>query len=206
MENVKNLATHDKGQTFQIIIGTLEQQLGYKVFYKILNSATHANIPQNRERIFIVAFAPKQVKNWQSFVFPEEIKLTRTISDFLAQDRQADKYYYSIAHKYYPDLIKAITSGETVYQWRRVYVRENKNKLCPTLTANMGAGGHNVPIIKDSFGIRKLTPRECFAFQGYPTNEYILPAIADSKLYMQAGNSVTIPLIERIGKEIIKVL
>lgn len=205
LENVKNLATHDKGQTFKIIIATLEKQLGYKVFYKILNSATHANIPQNRERIFIIAFDPKQVNNWQSFVFPEELKLTRSIADLLGKDRQADKYYYSNTHKYYPELIKTVISRETVYQWRRIYVRENKNNLCPTLTANMGAGGHNVPIIKDSFGIRKLTPRECFAFQGY-TNEYILPAIADSKLYMQAGNSVTIPLIERIGKEIIKVL
>ena len=69
----------------------------------------------------------------------------------------------------------------------------------------MGTGGHNVPIIKDSFGIRKLTPRECFSFQGYPDN-YILPAISNSKLYMQAGNSVTTTLIERISKEIIKVL
>ena len=94
----------------------------------------------------------------------------------------------------------------TVYQWRRVYVRENKSNVCPTLTANMGTGGHNVPLIIDDFGIRKLTPKECFAFQGYNMDKYILPAIADSKLYMQAGNSVTTNLIERITKEIIKIL
>lgn len=70
----------------------------------------------------------------------------------------------------------------------------------------MGAGGHNIPLIKDYFGIRKLTPRECFAFQGYPVDKYILPPIADSKLYAQAGNSVTTSLVERIGREIIKVL
>lgn len=70
----------------------------------------------------------------------------------------------------------------------------------------MGAGGHNVPLIKDDFGIRKLTPKECFAFQGYPMDKYILPTISNSKLYMQAGNSVTTPLIERISNEIIKVL
>lgn len=99
-----------------------------------------------------------------------------------------------------------MTSTDTIYQWRRVYVRENKNKMCPTLTANMGSGGHNVPLILDGFGIRKLTPKECFAFQGYPVEKYILPNIANSKLYMQAGNSVTTTLIERISKEILKVL
>ena len=66
----------------------------------------------------------------------------------------------------------------------------------------MGAGGHNIPLIKDKYGIRKLTPKECFSFQGYPMDTFILPAIAESKLYMQAGNSVTIGLIERIAKEI----
>ena len=92
-----------------------------------------------------------------------------------------------------------------MYQWRRVYVRENKNNVCPTLTANMGTGGHNVPIIKDDYGIRKLTPRECFNFQGYP-KDFILPNIANSKLYMQAGNSVTMPLIQRIAEQILKVM
>jgi DNA (cytosine-5)-methyltransferase 1 len=98
-----------------------------------------------------------------------------------------------------------MTSKDTVYQWRRVYVRENKSNVCPTLTANMGTGGHNVPLIKDNFGIRKLTPRECFSFQGYPHN-YILPNLANGNLYKQAGNSVTTTLVERIANEIIKVL
>jgi DNA (cytosine-5)-methyltransferase 1 len=70
----------------------------------------------------------------------------------------------------------------------------------------MGTGGHNVPIIKDTFGIRKLIPKECFAFQGYSVDRFVFPDIADSKLYMQAGNTVTISLIERIGKEIIKLI
>ena len=124
----------------------------------------------------------------------------------MEKGKQDDKYYYPETHQYYPELTKTITKKNTVYQWRRVYVRENKSNVCPTLTANMGAGGHNVPLIKDDFGIRKLTPKECFAFQGYPMDKYILPPIANSKLYMQAGNSVTTPLIERISNEIIKVL
>ena len=205
LENVKNLVSHDKGNTFKVIVEILEEKLGYKVYHKVLNSMTHGNVPQNRERIFIVAFDPKKVKNYKKFKFPEEIKLTKTIHDFLEQDRKDDKYYYSENHPYYPELERTITKKDTVYQWRRVYVRENKNNVCPTLTANMGAGGHNVPLIKDDFGIRKLTPKECFAFQGYPMDKFILPPIADSKLYMQAGNSVTTSLVERISNEIIKV-
>jgi DNA (cytosine-5)-methyltransferase 1 len=206
LENVKNLVSHDKGNTFKVILETLEQKLGYRVFHNVLNSMTHANVPQNRERIFIVAFDPNQVPNWNEFNFPSKIKLTKTIHNFLEKGKQDDIYYYDKTHQYYPELEKTMTSKDTVYQWRRVYVRENKSNVCPTLTANMGAGGHNVPLIKDDFGIRKLTPKECFAFQGYPMKKYKLPKIANSKLYMQAGNSVTTSLIERIGYEIIKVL
>ncbi len=205
LENVKNLLSHDKGKTFKVIIEILEKKLAYKVFHSVLNSMTHANIPQNRERIFIVAFDPKKVKNYSKFTFPKEIELTKTIHDILQTEKQSDKFYYPKGHKYYPELRKSISSKNTVYQWRRIYVRENKNNVCPTLTANMGTGGHNVPLIKDDFGIRKLTPRECFSFQSYPEN-YILPQIANSKLYMQAGNSVTTSLIERIANKITEVL
>lgn len=206
LENVKNLVSHDKGNTFKVILEILEEKLGYKAYTKILNSSTHANVPQNRERIFIVAFDKEQVPNHGDFKFPEPIPLTRTIHDILEKGKQADNLYYKKDHQYYPELEKTITSKDTIYQWRRVYVRENKNQVCPTLTANMGTGGHNVPLILDDYGIRKLTPKECFAFQGYPMDKYILPNIANSKLYMQAGNSVTTPLIERISQEILNIL
>lgn len=206
LENVKNLVSHDKGKTFKTIIETLEQKLGYKSFSKVLNSATHSNIPQNRERIFIVAFDPKQVKKYSKFEFPKPIKLTKTIHDFLDKGQQDEIYYYNKDHQYYLELEKTMISKNTVYQWRRVYARENKSNLCPTLTANMGSGGHNVPLIKDDFGIRKLTPKECFAFQGFPIEKFIIPKLANSKLYMQAGNSVTTTLVERIAKNIIKIL
>jgi len=206
LENVKNLVSHDGGKTFKVIIDILENKLKYKVYHKVLNSMEYANIPQNRERIFIVAFDPKKVLNYENFKFPQKIKLTKTIHDIIENSKQDDIFYYHSDHQYYSELKKIIKNKDTVYQWRRIYVRENKSNVCPTLTANMGTGGHNVPLIKDNFGIRKLTPKECFAFQGYPVDKFILPKLANSKLYMQAGNSVTMPLIERIGNEIIKVL
>lgn len=205
LENVKNLQSHDGGKTFKVMIDVLENKLGYKVFFKVLNSMTHANIPQNRERVFIVAFDPKKVKNWKKFEFPNEIPLTKNIHDFLKNDKQNDIYYYNENHRYYSEFEKVIKSKDTLYQWRRVYVRENKSNVCPTLTANMGTGGHNVPLILDNYGFRKLTPRECFSFQGYP-KDFVLPDLANSRLYMQAGNSVTMPLIKRIAEKILQVL
>lgn len=206
LENVKNLVSHDKGNTFKVIQNILEKKLGYKLFYKVLNTLTHANIPQNRERIFIIAFNPKKVKKYQDFKFPDELPLTKNIHDFIEHKKQDNNFYYSPDHPYYKELLKNMTNPDTIYQWRRVYVRENKSNVCPTLTANMGAGGHNVPLIIDKYGIRKLTPFECFAFQGYPMDRFVLPNISNSKLYMQAGNTVTTTLVQRIAEAILKVI
>ena len=102
---------------------------------------------------------------------------------------------------------KEVIRQDTVYQWRRKYVRENKSKILPTLTANMGTGGNNVPIIlTDSGEIRKLTPREVFNGQGYPKDFKLPKDLSDSQLYKQAGNSVVVPVIHRIAENIIKAL
>ncbi|MNY23572.1 Modification methylase HpaII [compost metagenome] len=103
----------------------------------------------------------------------------------------------------YNTLKESVVREDRIYQFRRHYVRENKKEVCPTLTANMGTGGHNVPIITTEFGFRKLTPRECFRFQGFP-DHYKLPKISNSSLYKQAGNSVSMPVIERLASEIFK--
>ena len=97
-----------------------------------------------------------------------------------------------------------MTRSDTAYQWRRVYVRENKSGVCPALTANMGTGGHNVPLDKDNDEIRKLTPRECARLQGFPETFRFPSGMADAHLYHQFGNSVTVPLIEKIAKELVR--
>ena len=125
------------------------------------------------------------------------------ISDLIIKKKVEDKYYYTESAYMYDDLVKSMKSRDTVYQWRRKYVRENKSDVCPTLTANMGTGGHNVPLIIDDWGYRKLTPRECFNFQGYP-DTFILPKeVSNGQKYKQAGNSVTVTLIKKLA-EIIK--
>jgi DNA (cytosine-5)-methyltransferase 1 len=196
LENVKNLKTHNNGKTFFIISETLKD-LGYHVHYAILNTMEYGNIPQNRERIYIVGFRSK--KQYDNFYFPKKIKLNTKISDLLEKNVNS-KYYYK-DKPLYQRIVNDIKEKNTFYQWRRKYVRKNMSGVCPTLTANMGMGGHNVPIILDNKGIRKLTPKECFNFQGFPSS-YKLPNIADSILYKQAGNSVSVPVIERIAKQI----
>ena len=195
LENVKNLKGHDNGKTFKIIEKTLKD-LGYHIKSKVLNSMTHGNIPQNRERIFIAGFLDK--KKAEAFDFPKEIKLTKNFRQFTANEAE-DKYYYN-DKPLYEKIKKDINSEETVYQWRRKYVRANKKGVVPTLTANMGRGGHNVPIIKNHKGIRKLTPKECFLLQGFPQNFKFPKNLADSKLYHQAGNSVTVSVVQRIAE------
>lgn len=206
MENVKNLIAHDNGNTFKVIKEALIQS-GYYIKYQVLNSKEYGNTPQNRERIYIIGFKNKQ--DYDNFEFPGKLKLTKTLRDIIDFREQKDeKYYYRKGRqKCFDELKKAVIRQDTVYQWRRKYVRENKSKILPTLTANMGTGGNNVPIIlTDSGEIRKLTPREVFKGQGYP-NSFKLPEdLSDSQLYKQAGNSVVVPVIHRIAEHIIKAL
>lgn len=204
LENVKNLKTHDGGKTFKTIVESLEKE-GYTVSHQILNGTTHGNVPQNRERIFIVAFLEKADSD--QFKFPDEIPLTESIkSMILVSKKQESKYYQTDLSS---DPVKKIVAGVTkkgvIYQYRRYYVRENKNGTCPTLTANMGGGGHNVPFLLDNFGVRKLTPRECLTLQGFP-EDYQLPKISDVHLYKQAGNSVVVPVVRRIAEHIFHAL
>jgi DNA (cytosine-5)-methyltransferase 1 len=206
LENVKNLSGHDNGNTIKVIQESLTSK-GFKHFSKVLNTKDYGNVPHNRERIFIVGFH-EDFFTEIDFEFPKPEKLSNSIKDII-QDQKVDERYYYREDKYmYADLVKEIKRDDTVYQWRRKYVRENKSDVCPTLTANMGTGGHNVPLVKTKSGIRKLTPEECFAFQGFPVLEenYQLPKIAISHLYKQAGNSVSVPVISRIATEIMRTI
>ena len=201
LENVKNLEKHNNGNTFKVILNELYKR-GYFVKYKVINTCEYSSIPQNRERIYIVAFRNKKV--FEAFDFPDKTKQNKSITELLEKNAD-DSFYYTEKFKQFDLLKNEMTNKNTVYQWRRIYLRENKNGVCPTLTANMGMGGHNVPLILDDKGIRKITPRECARFQGFP-DKYKLPKIANSYLYKQFGNSVSVPIIEAIGKEIIKAI
>lgn len=205
LENVKNLVSHDHGNTFRVILDSLKKE-GYCCRYQVLNAMTYGNTPQNRERIYIVGFLNKE--DHGKFSFPDPVPLNNRIRDVIDFDQKVDdKYYYTekkFKGKIYQKLRKEMDDSNAVYQWRRKYVRKNKSGVVPTLTANMGEGGHNVPLIKTPSGIRKMTPEECFRAQGFPQTFHLPDQMADYKLYKQAGNSVCVEVIYRIGEKLIE--
>ncbi len=225
LENVKTLATHDKGNTFKVIKDELTNA-GYSFIPFILNASEYTHIPQGRERIYIVGFKDeanyffdKPVKINQnnmasncnhsnSFKIPVKINNnSEGVQSFLDSSTvQENDYYTNNDNKIHQRVQEAVTCKKTVYQYRRYYVRENKSNVCPTLTANMGSGGHNIPIILDDKAPRRLTPKECFNLQGFPKKFKLPIEVAKGQLYKQAGNSVVVPMVQKIAQEMVRVL
>jgi DNA (cytosine-5)-methyltransferase 1 len=203
LENVKNLLSHDNGNSFQKIKQTIEEK-GYLIKYKVLNTCDLTGLPQNRERVFLVCF--KRRDDFDRFDFPNNPS-EKSLIDYhtLLDTNVNDSFYYTSKLKIYPEAEKIVKNKNIIYQYRRYYFREYKNGICPTLTANMGSGGHNVPIILDEKGIRKLTPRECFRFQGFP-DSYQLPSLSNSELYKLAGNAISVPVVKMIAEKIKNIL
>jgi DNA (cytosine-5)-methyltransferase 1 len=202
LENVKNLVSHDEHKTFNTIKTNLEKR-GYNICYKILNTSDITGIPQNRERIYIVCIKSKNVFDKFTLDFPKIEK--KKISEFFEKNIP-EKYYYTDKSSTWNIIKDSVVKKDTIYQYRRVYVRENKSSECPTLTANMGGGGHNVPLILDTKGIRKLTPRECFNLQGFPVSYKLPKDLSDTNLYKLAGNAVSVPVVNLIANRIIPLL
>lgn len=198
LENVRNLMDHDNGKTFLVIYNTLAQ-FGYSVKYKIIN-ATDFNIPQNRARIFIIAFL--NIEDCDQFVFPEPVPLTTTIDDIIDRSvKHDDIYYYDSDSRYFKTLNAKIADKTGIYRIDDSGIATRKWEICPTLKANMGTYPDRVPIIRDDFGIRKLTPQECLAFQGFP-KEFTFKGVTLESAYKQCGNTVCVPVIYKIAKNI----
>lgn len=204
LENVKNLVGHNDGKTFLAIINALEKEGYHAPKYMVMNAMTYGNVPQNRERIYVVAFRDDVDKH--SFDFPMPVPLTQTLQDIIDFNSQMDEKYYYTPGKYkgdiYEKLVEAMDDANAVYQWRRKYVRKNKSGVVPTLTANQGEGGHNVCLVRTKHGIRKMIPHECFNAQGFPKDFKLPPDMSDARLYKQAGNSVCVTVIQRIAQNI----
>lgn len=230
LENVKNLVAHDQGRTYKVIKSKLEE-IGYTIKEKVLNTMDYTDLPQNRERIYIIGFLNKE--DADKFTIYDNIEkrkknktkeernqdVEKILDTGISYDK--DKQYYYTKEKYPKyfqidgiNLENEINEKDQFYQCRRgMYVRKNKSNVCPTLTANMGTGGHNVPLILTDDGIRKLTPSETFKLQGFPIgNGYELPTeykgkkYGDAHLYKQAGNAVSVDMIQMLAEEILKIL
>ncbi len=198
-ENVSRLVTHRGGRTLLTIVGKLEK-LGYDCQWRVLSSEEYGDVPQARGRFYLVGFLDQAQA--QKFIWPNKIALTKTVFDLLEQE--VDEYYYYENKPLWQELKNLEWDEKNVYLWRRNQRRTYKNGICPTLLASMGTGGHNVPLIKDKKGVRKLTPRECARLQGLPDNFVLPETLSEKTLYQQLGNTVTVSVVRRIAAEIKK--
>ena len=203
LENVSNLIKHDDGKTFLAIYNALAP-LGYSLRYSVMDATEYGNVPQIRTRIFIVAFLDEE--KCEKFKFPEKIERTVQLNDIIKRDIKHDNsYYYNENSPYYKDLKIIVTDKRALYKIYDTGVSRKAHYICPTLTANMGTYPDRVPIVLDDYGIRKITPYECLALQGFP-KEYRFPKIPLPSAYKQCGNSVVVPVIKRIGGSIMAVM
>lgn len=197
LENVKNLISHDKKKTFKIITETLDQ-LGYSLHYKVLDARYY--VPQHRERIIIVGFRRNIFEGKEEFRFPEPHSAELSVRTIL-EKKVDDKY----------------TLSDKLWNYLQDYKKKHQAKgngfgfgltdldgVSRTLSARYYKDGAEILIPQKGKNPRRLTPRECARIQGFPDN-FIIP-VSDNQAYKQFGNSVATPLIQAVGKNIVKEL
>lgn len=189
LENVANLTEHDNGKTFNVIHNELAGR-GYYIRY-IIADACDYGIPQHRTRTYIVAFKDKTACD--AFRFPEKVPLEKHITNIIDTSVAADEhYYYRPDTPQYTRLQKAIIDDKQLYRFSDWGIQSSKNGIAFTLKANMGIYPNRVPIIKDNFGIRNITPSECLALQCFPQSFTFPDTVPEREQYKQAGNTVCI--------------
>ena len=208
LENVPYLKIFDKGSRLSRVIQEL-RMLGYWVSSAqslILNSREISGSPQRRERLYIIAYHSDYFKknffNFKDFESVEPINLWSLLD---TKNKQDERLYLEEDNKYHMMLDQSMRKHNTqlLYQIRRVGVRVCPENICPTLTANMGGGGHNVPFLKDDWGIRKLSINECLRLQGYEPGEIKFPEhLPNSYKYMMIGNAIHAGTVECVLRNI----
>lgn len=160
-------------------------------------------LPQKRNRLFMVAFSIDHFKNGR-LAFPNNKFLgEKNLADYIDfAGEQDDEYYLHEENRYHKMISEEVDDKNCIYQLRKYLVRVKEPNQCPTLTANMGLGGHNVPFIHDKNGLRKLTEYECLKLQGFPSEFRFPEGLSKNKRYTQVGNSVSVPVAALLAKSI----
>jgi DNA (cytosine-5)-methyltransferase 1 len=163
-------------------------------------------LPQKRNRLFMVAFSTDHFRNGK-IDFPiktnEHIKNLENYIDF-SGSLEDKSYYLHEENRYHKMISKEVDDKACIYQLRKFLVRVKEPGVCPTLTANMGLGGHNVPFIHDAKGLRKLTEYECLRLQGFPESFEFPDEVIRSKRYTQIGNSIAVPVAALLAKKVLE--
>jgi DNA (cytosine-5)-methyltransferase 1 len=216
LENVKGLKGHDKGQTLGTIINSLND-LGYYVDYKVLNTK-YFGLPQNRERLFIVAWLKKGSKS-KSFKFPigldaknnsifEVIKLNEEcvkvkVGDILM--KKVEKKY-TISDRLYEGHKRRLLEHRAKGNGFGFCLFNKESKYTSTISARYYKDGSEILIEQKGNNPRKLTPKEAGLLQGYPIDNGYQVVVSDAQAYKQFGNSVSVPVVSSIAKEILNQL
>jgi DNA (cytosine-5)-methyltransferase 1 len=217
LENVKNLVGHDKGNTFRVIQKVLEEDLGYHITFKVIDAAKY--LPQHRERIYIVGFKSSKVKfDWDK-VKPNSRKAILNVGEILQESLPAPA---GDAGKYFDQnpssSSKKYVLSDKLWRYLKEYAAKHKKAgngfgyglanlegVTRTLSARYHKDGSEILIpSKGSRNPRRLTPRECARLMGFP-DHFSIP-VSDTQAYRQFGNSVAVPVVSAIAKEIVRSL
>ena len=191
LENVKNLQSHDKGNTFKVIINALEKELNYDIHYKVIDAGKV--VPQHRERIFIVGF-----KEPLDFKFPKLIDKRPVLGDVL-EDEVDEKYTLK------DGTWNALKRHKAKHQAKGNgfgFNLANKKGIANTLSARYYKDGAEILIDQGKKNPRRLTPRECARIMGFP-EEFKIP-VSDNQAYKQFGNAVVVPVVKEIAKAMVE--
>lgn len=198
LENVANLTEHDNGKTFNVIHNELVSR-NYCVRYMVADACDYG-IPQHRTRTYVVAFKSEELCG--QFSFPEKCTLEKKIFDTIDKSVKAKEPYYLKPGCYqYEKMISVINDENQIYRFSDYGVQSSKDGISFTLKANMGTWRDRIPIIKDNYGIRKITPYEALALQGFPVT-YSFNGISSKAAYKQIGNSVCVPVVRKIAQKL----
>ena len=197
LENVPNFRSGDNGRWFATLSKEIKRA-GYwfreSINAEVINTAKLTGIPQDRNRLFMVACST-HVFNMNSYRFPKHTVAVESLERYVNRSLKPNIEYMKEDGRFTAMIqneINATGNPDGVYQIRRHYARGKSDGMCPTLTANMGAGGHNVPFIRDSWGIRKLTVAECAKLQGFEEPDRLFPdEIPNNARYKMIGNAVS---------------
>lgn len=195
LENVANLVNHDNGRTFNTIHNELVIR-GYYIRYLIADACDYG-IPQHRTRTYLLAF--QDVSQCEMYHFPEKTELKQRVFDIVDKSATVDRSFYLSENSLkYSKMVNAIKDDKQIYRFSDYGIQAGKDGICFTMKANMGTWYDRVPIIKDNYGIRKITPNECLALMGFPKS-FKIADIPLKSAYKQIGNSVCVPIIKKIS-------
>ncbi len=197
LENVKNLISHDKGNTFKIIQQTLKK-LRYNIHFQVLDGKYF--VPQHRERIVIVGFDKDRYNGQEKFEFPTMPEVTYAIEDILEPNPDPKYTLTDNLWKYLQDYAAKHKAQGNGFGFGLV----NLDGITRTLSARYYKDGSEVLIPQEGQNPRRLTPRECARLQGFPDN-FVIP-VSDTQAYKQFGNSVVSPLMQAVGEKIVNEL